>query len=82
MSQLVFQAGIAITLLGWAWMLVIAQRLSMGWFFAMLFLFPIAAPCLAFQHWGIARLPFIITIIGAVVLYLTVQAVLGQTGRI
>jgi hypothetical protein len=76
MSQLVFQAGIAITLLGWAWMIVVAQRVSPGWFFAMLFLFPVAAPWFAFRNWGIARIPFIITIIGAVVLYLTARAVL------
>jgi hypothetical protein len=82
MFQFVFQAGIAITLLGWAWMILIAQRVSTGWFFAMLFLFPVAAPWFAFRHWGMARVPLIITVIGAVVLYLTARAVLAQTARI
>jgi hypothetical protein len=82
MYQLVFLAGIVVTLLGWAWMILVAQRISTGWFFAMLFLFPVAAPWFAFQHWGVARVPFTIIIVGTVVLYLTARAVLGQTGSI
>ena len=70
-ALIAFAAGIPMILIGYIWCLVVSKQFSTGWMVANLFVLPLLA--FAFMHWSKVRLPFIILVVGIVLVQVTMS---------
>lgn len=61
--------GVGCILVGWVWSMVVARKVSTGWFIGIAFVFIFALPIFAVKHWDKAKKPFIVSIIGFVLAF-------------
>ncbi len=61
--------GVSCMLVGWVWSMVVARKVSTGWFAGIAFVFIFALPIFAIKYWDKAKKPFIVSIIGFVLTY-------------
>jgi hypothetical protein len=63
---------------GWVWMLLVSRKIDTWWFAGIAFLFMFVGPLFAIFHWNVAKRPFLLSIVGAVLAYGTVFIVPAQ----
>lgn len=77
-SVVAFFAGIPLFIIGWVMSIVTARRLSTQWVFGMIFVFPIALVMMALVHWHRTKRPLLVTVIGTVLILVTLYYVPEQ----
>jgi hypothetical protein len=67
-ASLLFPVSVALVLFGWAWSMVIAQKLAPRWFLGVLLVPWLALPIFTVRHWGMAWRPVTFLVLGLALL--------------
>jgi hypothetical protein len=60
--------GVFLGLMGWVWCLIVAGKVHLGWVVGMFLMSVIVCPWFAIKHWDRAKRPFIVWLIGSVLI--------------
>jgi hypothetical protein len=63
-----FPIGIALVLLGWAWSIIIAERVHVKWVVGLLLVPFVALPIFAVRHWDVAKRAIYLIVFGLIIL--------------
>lgn len=77
-SVVAFFSGIPLFIIGWVMSIVSAKKLNTQWVVGMVLVFPATLTLLALIHWSRAKKPLLITIIGTVLILVTLYYVPEQ----
>ncbi len=58
-------------LVGWIWSMIVARKISTGWFAIVGFTGWLGMLLFAIKHWRVAKKPFIVFLIGIVLFFAT-----------
>jgi hypothetical protein len=75
-GMIIWGIGGIVALIGWIWFLVVAFRQTIWWGLGSLFI-PIVALIFLIMHWGDAKKPFFVWLIGAVIMIIVAILIPG-----
>jgi hypothetical protein len=61
---IILMIGVGCMLVGWIWSMIVARKISYGWFAGMAFLFIIILPIFTMNYWEKGKKPFLVSIVG------------------
>jgi hypothetical protein len=77
-SVVSFFLGIPLFIIGWVMSIVAVKRLGTQWMLGMIFVFPITIVLLSLIHWHRAKKPLLVTVIGTILVLITLYYVPEQ----
>jgi hypothetical protein len=77
-SVVAFFAGVPIFIIGWVMSIVAAKQFGTKWIVGMVLLFPVTLLLLVLIHWGPAKKPLLFTVIGTLLILVTIYYVPEQ----
>jgi hypothetical protein len=63
-----YYLGAILSIVGWIWLVVVAFKTGVWWGLGTLFI-PLVGLIFAIMHWSEAKVPFLVSIVGSVLLY-------------
>ncbi len=70
-SVIAIFTGIPLFIIGWVMSVITARKFGTKWVVGMVLVFPVALMLLVLIHWGSAKKPLLVTIIGVALLLVT-----------
>ena len=77
-SVVAFFSGVPLFIIGWVMSVIAARKFGTKWVVGMVLAFPVTLMLLVLIHWGSAKKPLLVTIIGTALILVTVYYIPGQ----